>query len=102
MAGVYFKGLPMPGGCADCPMNLGRSNGFAACAVICTAARYSELGESGRLDGCPAHFGPDHGRLIEAERIKVVFHKNVVGGEAFDQLIDIAPTIIPADKEDEK
>ncbi|GEM_PF-2783301 len=42
-----------------------------------------------------------HGRLIEAERLKEVFHRNVASGEAFDQLIDIAPTIIPAIEEGE-
>lgn len=42
---------------------------------------------------------PPHGRLIEAERLKEVFHRNVASGEAFDQLIDIAPTIIPASEE---
>lgn len=32
-------------------------------------------------------------RLIDAERLKEVFRRNVVSGDAFDQLIDIAPTI---------
>ncbi len=31
-------------------------------------------------------------RLIDADRLKEVFHRNVVRGDAFDQLIDIAPT----------
>lgn len=32
-------------------------------------------------------------RLIDADRLKNVFHRNVISGDVFDQLIDIAPTI---------
>lgn len=41
---------------------------------------------------------PPHRRLIEADRLKEVFHRNIASGEAFDQLIDIAPTVIPAEE----
>lgn len=39
-----------------------------------------------------------HGRLIDAERLLTVIHRNTVG-DLFDQLIDMQPTIIEADKE---
>lgn len=32
-------------------------------------------------------------RLIDADRLKEVFHKNVVGGNAYNELIDMQPTI---------
>ena len=41
----------------------------------------------------------DHGRLIDCDRLQEVFHKNVAGAEAFDNLFEVAPTIIEADKE---
>ena len=39
------------------------------------------------------------GRLIEADRLKEVFSRNVVGGNAYFDLIDNAPTVeaIPKD-----
>ena len=40
-----------------------------------------------------------YGRLIDADRLKEVFSRNVVGGNAYFDLIDTAPTIIEADKE---
>lgn len=41
-----------------------------------------------------------HGRLIDDERLKETIHRNTVG-DLFDQLIDMQPTIIEADKESE-
>ena len=39
-------------------------------------------------------------RLIDADRLKEVFHRNIVNGEVFDDLIDNAPTVeaIPKDQ----
>lgn len=90
MSGVYIKGMEMPKHWRDCMF----SNGAAQCCLL-------NMESCGNGIPCPLIPVPDHGRLIEAERLKVVFHRNVVSGDAFDQLIDIAPTIIPADKEGE-
>ena len=49
------------------------------------------------LNGIPLPKG--HGRLIDAERLLTVIHRNTVG-DLFDQLIDMQPTIIEADKEE--
>ena len=84
MSGVYIKGIEMP--TEGCVVSIYKINGkFYAGNDLCEVIPV-----------------PDHGRLIEAERLKEVFHRNVVSGDAFDQLIDIAPTIIPAEKEEEK
>ena len=89
MSGVFIRGMKMPRGCLycdipisviSCPVNHGIVSQYAA-------KIHPE---------CPFVFVPDHGRLIEAERLKEVFRRNVASGDAFDQLIDIAPTIIPA------
>ena len=41
--------------------------------------------------------------MIEADRLKEVFHRNIVNGEAYDDLIDNAPTAeaIPKEQIDE-
>lgn len=40
-----------------------------------------------------------HGRIGDLDRLYYVFEKNVVSADAFKELFDHAPTIIPADKE---
>lgn len=42
-----------------------------------------------------------HGRLGDLDRLYNVFARNVVSANAFKELFDYAPTIIPADKEGE-
>ena len=32
-------------------------------------------------------------RQIDGDRLKQVFHKNIAGGEAYDDLIDMQPTV---------
>ena len=73
----------------------------SACPIIIWAAkgRRVELMPNKRPDWCPLVAVPDHGRLIEAEELRWVFEKNF-GDDTFSfQIIDAAPTIIPADKE---
>lgn len=55
--------------------------------------------ENAVKNGTPLPKG--HGRLIDAERLLTVIHRNTVG-DLFDQLIDMQPTIIEADTESEE
>ena len=98
MAGVYIPGMAMPTSCERCPM-LDWDLDYIKCKATNRHFKMTECWRAIRVPDCPLIFVPAHGRLIEAERLKVVFHRNVVNGDAFDQLIDIAPTVIPADKE---
>lgn len=41
-----------------------------------------------------------HGRLIDADRLKEVFSRNIVGGNAYFDLIDNAPTVEAIPKAD--
>ena len=92
MAGIYIPGIEMPIGHNEATFGID-ADGHPLLAV------YTENNPEPEIYSIiPV---PDHGRLIEAERLKEVFHRNVVGGDAFDQLIDIAPTVIPADREGE-
>lgn len=93
--GVYIKGMEVPKRCdARCPFY-----GFKSIYDCSITKKAYNWGLTTRPSDCPLIPVPDHGSLIEAERLKEVFHRNVVCGDAFDQLIDIAPTIIPSDKE---
>lgn len=89
--GVYIKGMEMPKSCRDCGIE---QEGFWCGAL--DGYQNTRCFTNERREDCPLVHVPPHGRLIEAERLKEVFHRNVASGEAFDQLIDIAPTIIPA------
>lgn len=88
--GIYIRGVDMPMSCGEC-LDIGWHYVFEC--------RLDDAEEGKRLETCPLFPVPPHGRLIEAERLKEVFHRNVVSGDAFDQLIDIAPTIIQAEEE---
>lgn len=97
--GVYIKCMEMPTRCGRCVMRIpayddGAFDHYECCITV---AMIDNLGE--KMEDCPLVPLPPHGRLIEAERLKEVFHRNVASGEAFDQLIDIAPTIIQASEE---
>jgi len=89
---ILIKGADMPRNCWDCPL---LNIEFCPCKGYSTALEHV----TDRHADCPLVPVPPHERLIEAERLKVVFHRNVVSGEVFDQLIDIAPTIIEAEGE---
>ena len=96
MSGVYIKGMEMPRNCHECRL-------YEADIYFCSVAdKGIDIAdtEMGRCSFCPLIPVPEHGRLIEAERLKEVFRRNVVSGDVFNQLIDIAPTIIPASKEE--
>lgn len=89
---ILIKGMEMPKSCGYCPLRNEARYGDE-CYLGASLTEYQK-----RPDDCPLVPVPPHGRLIEADRLKEVFHRNVASGEAFDQLIDIAPTIIPAEE----
>lgn len=43
-----------------------------------------------------------HGRIGDLDRLYNVFEKNVVSADAFKELFDHAPTIVEADRSEEK
>lgn len=101
--GVYIPGIMIPEKCSKC-RDTGLKFTIDKLGLKCPERKEiygpTEADIKGiRRPDCPlVHVQEPHGRLIEAERLKEVFHRNVVSGDAFDQLIDIAPTIIPSDK----
>jgi len=95
--GVYIKGMEMPTNCMLCPLCVEEADPANGEMCMVTGTLMPPCTRE-RLDNCPLVPVPQHGRLIEADRLKEVFHRNVASGEAFDQLIDIAPTILPAEE----
>lgn len=78
--GVYIKGMDMPTDCIFCPMFHGA---WTMCSVL-----NKTTGVRGRPDDCPLVPVPDHGRLIDADKIP----------ERYVEVRDLAPTIIPAEE----
>lgn len=112
MSGVYIKGMDMPRACVwrtdghlrTCPLY--DIDGY--CGAINSEACHKE--EEHHHD-CPAFFVPDHGRLIDADaltREQGFRDYKYVNGLVYVSvcevvgLINAAPTIIPADRKEEK
>lgn len=113
MSGIYIKGMEMPKRCLACQLN------YDSCACILTGSRYYKHGvefDPGeeRLPDCPLIPVPYHGDLIERDDLISFcvrnktdeWNKQVVTTYAkaldeFEDIVQDAPTIIPADKEGE-
>ena len=84
---VYIKGFKMPESCADCYF-------FTEdCGGVCVLQRGK---------GCPLIPVPDHGRLVDATKLreKEFIQKGDAYAVVMSRDIEQAPTIIPEDKED--
>ena len=107
--GVYIKGMEMPKNCADCDLEQCDENyygdQFNFQCPLGYKAYTKKTREIKRLENCPLIEVPEHGRLIDADALFEEAYK-VWGFDAdasdcsvLMQLINDAPTIIPADKE---
>ena len=99
MSGVYIKGLEMPLGCFSCGFE---SEVSYYCTILQKPTTEANNKEERRPD-CPLVAVPDHGDLIDAqEQMRLMqsceYDTYNDYNRAFDML-DCAPTIIPADKE---
>ena len=114
MSSVYIKGMQMPKACVY------RENGhFMTCPLYDVDGYCGALNREAKHDletklcDCPLIPVPDHGRLIDADALITTFcewgtrlergRKLVItmseAKQAIVDIIDDAPTIIPADKE---
>lgn len=105
---VYIPGMEMPTSCGYCPLMHGTHKGDE-CYVGALITEYQK-----RPDDCPLVPVPPHGRLIDADALMncirahdypLTAHFNSTDNGMFtlgiQQAVDEAPTIIPADKEEE-
>ena len=95
--GIYISGMKMPTHCMDCQFMVSRDNDDC----ILQSAESNESFENWEQmkAGCPLIELPPHGRLIDAddtENITVIMNEN---GSGFNRIV--APTIIPADREED-
>ena len=98
MSGIYIPGMEMPTGCEDCPLN------FDATCNLIPFGKPDETNGSERRSDCQLIPVPEHGRLIDADALKVslAFAEKtaewaVPALRAVLMVIDEMPTIIPAD-----
>lgn len=101
MSGLYLPGMEMPTRCIACQLN------YDSCACILTGSRFYKYntefdpGEE-RLSDCPLVPIPDHGRLVDGDKI-VEGCKDKEGryvsqfSAAIGETVEAAPTIVPAD-----
>lgn len=116
--GIYIKNMKMPTRCFDCPM-CEISDIEICCSIsIGVAVSYEEIDEQiaiqDRPSWCPLVEIPPHGRLIDADALRLLYDFNGykptgdMTEEEFDRLmcrlpviranIDDAPTIIEAEE----
>lgn len=106
MSGVYIKGMKMPKNCLDCKVHYVWSSGRPQCEITGEFIDDRNAYKQKRLDSCPLTPVPPHGRLIDADAIK--FSPSVFWGfqatdnaKSAEAIVNDAPIIIPADKEEE-
>ena len=100
--GVYAKDMEMPTSCLSCPLQ----GGTADCRL--TQKTYN-WGLSERPSDCPLVPVPEHGRLIDADKIGLTDFEIILcqKGNPFKNALEMllekienAPTFIPADESD--
>ena len=101
--------IEMPTRCAECRLSTVHSfNDRPLCDVLVEYMSYGEW-EAKRLDNCPLVHVPEHGRLIDADKIGLTDFEIILcqKGNPFKNALEMllekienAPTIIPADGKD--
>ena len=101
---ILIKGMEMPKTCYDC--HLCEQTDYYA-SPYCRVSDDDDMMSineirAKRRDNCPLIPVPDHGRLIDADALLEDIRKHSASYFADDfahEWVDVAPTIIPADKE---
>ena len=98
MSGIFIPGLEMPNKCMDCPCSGTYTDGLWGCEIKAELLTSTEL-EDGKPEHCPLVPVPGHGDLIDRDALrKAVIVDNYISWTNAKAAIDLAPTIIPADK----
>ena len=117
MSGIYIKGMEMPKSCNECRFFV--DAWCYALEVDDWRNAYNKPQEGKRLDGCPLIHVPDHGRLIDGDKLPAEMYRSFVELEdkaekelGFDEVlrrgmqlchavcvnaVHAAPVVIPAD-----
>ena len=114
MSGIYIPDMEKPKCCFLCPLcyNTISIAKTGYCRLLFEENEAVEGGQVWRIisdvtelaDFCPLVAVPDHGRLIDADKLKKQIEDekrfSAVYEKATSRYLDNAPTIIPADEED--
>ena len=103
---VYIKGMKMPESCFGCVCACHAYNMTIACSITGKTIT-APICEGKRLNDCPLVSVPQHGRLIDADKLRAAFPapedwRNV--NEALHHVtgiwaaIDAAETVLPAEE----
>ena len=93
MSGIYIPGMEMPETCCDCRFAV---DGWCYAAEKQDNKQY--LNDTQRTNWCPLVPVPDHGRLIDADKIPFLESENgCIDDYAFRYDINEMTTIIQAD-----
>ena len=98
---ILINGMEMPTRCCECRLSTCHSfKERPLCDVLVEYMSYGEW-EAKRLDNCPLVPIPPHGRLIDADALKVSMAKGFQGTlqeklKYIFMAVDDAPTVIPA------
>lgn len=107
---ILIKGMEMPTSCESCPCKTADAFG----GLGCQATGYIPLRKANqdRPDNCPLDPVPPHGRLGDLDALKKILvtaipQYSLAGCTTYAdsdimRWIDEAPTVIPADPEEEK
>ena len=111
MSGIYIKGMEMPTSCFYCPFRRKVNPDDIMCIVTREVFEETFAGtiEHRNRGNCPLIPVPDHGRLIEADRIELYMQDEWMNNELsngdwvlFRERLNEVPTIIPADTAEEE
>jgi len=104
---ILIKGMDMPSRCENCCMLAMVMGGTAYTGYWCKATYKKREDDCGtRPSWCPLIELPPHGRLIDADTLKIKSLRMIVQNaleydrKALWQMIDDAPTIIKSEGED--
>lgn len=109
MTQIMVDVMHVPESCRDCFMKY--RDFFWFCGPLSTDMSNVDIDNKGepfdfRPEWCPIHVLQEHGRLIDADKLKTMVDDSILftSGfkKTFDDLLDGEPTVIPANgKEDE-
>ena len=105
MSGIYIPGMKMPKCCYDCEL----------IDIVTSCPHYDLPSEAycqidyirkRRDKDCPLVSVPDHGRLVDADRLKRNIYANLPVAvqdlcPGFCNIVDMQKTVIPAEEESE-
>ena len=103
MSGIYIPNMKMPKSCAGCYFKYVAFEGIVKCDLA--GHDFKDYRETGYREDCPLILVPDHGRLVDVDALYEKFMSAPPAQFTPEEVAimvdweEVAPTVIPADKE---